>query len=886
MKSTVTAIPPSAGIMAMLLAGAAFAQDTNTAAQSGELEEIVVTGTFLRGIAPTTVQPIEISQVDIAATGALTTPQVLATIPQLGTFNSNPAVIGSNNVQRATNRVNLRNLPDAGGGSPTLQLLAGHRMVGNGIKQTSPDADFFPPSALERVEAVPDGGSSIYGADAVGGVVNFIPRKRFDGVQFDGRYGSADDYEQYDYGLTLGKDWGSGSAYVAYSHLDHDSIYGAERDYVKNITWVNGLGNEASCTGNVVIAGTRFITSGATLAPGRNFCDRSGLRSVYPTEDREGVFASVTQEVSEILTFDMHGYYMDRTNESDEGPRATSATLTSASPFFRPAPGAANPNAPQTVQFLFTPFGGIDTSDAEAWGVTPELTVSLPNDWQIRTLLNYGQSTTEVINLGGNTTFNAVALNTLAATGQFNPYDVTANSPTVLNSIGNWEIYGRAEQELSNARVVFDGPLLTLPGGAVRFAVGLEYLEEKYEARTGQTVPGTEVATLQLFTGDRSTKAAFTELSIPIVGDGNQVTAINSLTLSLSARYDDYSDFGDTTNPSVGIRFEPVDWIGFRGRWGTSFQAPSLADTSAADNSILVLPSTTIQNPFQPPTATQTIELNYSGGRPDIEPQEADIWSVGFDISPPIVPGLTLSASYYDIKYTGTVSLPPVFIPAQFFTQYTNLFVMSPTAQQVTDFINSGPNPAQTLARVIGNGGPSTVYALLDARRGNLGDAQVSGIDLQIYYARDMSFGSLFANLNGTYRLDNEESANAGAPLVSRVDFESRLRYNLAVGANIGEHLRAQASLLYSAGYDVTPTAANNFQSEISSYQTVNLFFTYDLLGTSLATKDLSFSLSVNNVADEDPPQYMGTYLNSGFGYAISGNTIGRLFQFGVNKKF
>ena len=289
----------------------------------------------------------------------------------------------------------------------------------------------------------------------------------------------------------------------------------------------------------------------------------------------------------------------------------------------------------------------------------------------MRALLNYGETVTEV----ANPQVNAVALGTAAALGQFNPVQRRSEQPRgAEQSIGNWEIYGRAEHELSNARVVFDGPLLTMPGGEVRVAVGLEYLKEKYEARTGNSVPGQEVATLPLYPSNRNTKAAFAELNVPIVGDGNQLSMVHSLTLSLSARYDDYSDFGDTTNPTIGLNFEPADWIGFRGRWGTSFQAPSLADTAAADNSISQFPSSIIVNPFQPPTATQTIEFAYQGGLPDIQPQEADIWSVGFDITPPFVPGLTLSATYYNIKYDGIVSIPPVFIPSQFFTQFPDLY--------------------------------------------------------------------------------------------------------------------------------------------------------------------------------------------------------------------
>ena len=600
------------------------------------------------------------------------------------------------------------------------------------------------------------------------------------------------------------------------------------------------------------------------------------------------MFASVMQEFGDNVTFDMHAYYTDRKNVSDEGPRSSATSIGpntvfgTPNSFFRPATGAANPNSSQSVQMLFSAAPSqIDHAENETWGVAPTLTWDLGKDWQMRALLNYGETVTEI----ANPQVNAVALGTAAALGQLNPYNFAANTPAVMNSIVNWEIYGRAEHALSNARAVFDGPLLTMAGGELRVAVGLEYLKEEYEARTGNSVPGQEVATLPLYPSSRNTKAAFVELNVPIVGDGNQLSMVHSLTLSLSARYDDYSDFGDTTNPTIGLNFEPAEWISFRGRWGTSFQAPSLADTAAADNAISQFPSSIIVNPFQPPAPTQTIEFAYQGGFPNIQPQEADIWSVGFDITPTFLPDLTLSASYYDITYDGIVSIPPVFIASQFFTQFTDNFEMAPlTRQQIVDFLNTAPNAAQNIAIMDGRGGPAAVYALLDARRNNLGGAEVSGIDFAASYLHDVSFGSIFANLNSTYRLEYDESAKAGAPLVSRVDQTSRLRGTLAVGANIGEHLRAQAMMLYNEGFDLTPSVANNFQTEIDSFTTVNLFFQYDVLGKGFG-EDLAFTLSVNNALDEDPPVYQGLYTNLTYGYG-NGGTVGQLFQLGVSKKF
>ena len=89
---------------------------------------------------------------------------------------------------------------------------------------------------------------------------------------------------------------------------------------------------------------------------------------------------------------------------------------------------------------------------------------------------------------------------------------------------------------------------------------------------------------------DRDITAAFAELSVPIVGADNALTGIRALSLSASGRYDDYSDFGDTSNPRFGLTYKPFDSVTLRGAWGTSFVAPSLADSEAAQGSTALVP--------------------------------------------------------------------------------------------------------------------------------------------------------------------------------------------------------------------------------------------------------------------------------------------------------
>jgi hypothetical protein len=154
------------------------AQDvqTNAPEPASSLNEVVVTGTLIRGIAPPSANLISLDPTAIAATGASNTNEVLNNIPQLGDFGNTNAQVSRTNSFLTVVRPNIRNLPGltVSGGSTTLLLVDGHRLVGVGIQETAPDPNIIPPSLLERVEILPDGGSSTYGADAIGGAINFI----------------------------------------------------------------------------------------------------------------------------------------------------------------------------------------------------------------------------------------------------------------------------------------------------------------------------------------------------------------------------------------------------------------------------------------------------------------------------------------------------------------------------------------------------------------------------------------------------------------------------------------------------------------------------------------------------------------------------------------
>ncbi len=174
-----------------------------------ELEafEIISTGTSLRGIDPVGTQVVGMWESDIIETGSMDTNQLLSQIPLItSAFNQVP-VLPSTDAGNSIIRPQLRNFTTGSGSTNTLVLIDGHRAVNAGITITSPDPGVLPPSIIERIDVVPDGGSAIYGSDAVAGVINFITKSRFNGTQIDTRYGFADSYYEADVNVTVGKTW-------------------------------------------------------------------------------------------------------------------------------------------------------------------------------------------------------------------------------------------------------------------------------------------------------------------------------------------------------------------------------------------------------------------------------------------------------------------------------------------------------------------------------------------------------------------------------------------------------------------------------------------------------------------------------------------------------
>lgn len=888
-------------------ATSALAQDAEDgegqAADATPSDDIVVTGTLIRGVRPTGSDLISVGSESLKAQGIANSAQILSVVPQFQDFNQLKFPTASGNVVTSI-RPMLRAIPGGNtfAGSSTLVLADGHRLVGMGINSTTPDVDVIPPSILERLEILPDGGSAAYGSDAVAGVMNFNTRRKMDGISTNARVGLAADYTSFDADITVGTSWTGGSALITYSYQQNDGVFGRDRDYYRqqraDLTGLSTPVISLSCSPGNILAGGQVYpipASGGALTPSlSNQCDNTDDTQFFPWQRRHSVFFAGQQELSDNLTFDVTAYYYNRQQRIAGGPiRGSQNNVTASNPFFAPYAAAG---ASQQVFFVYGgPEANLDRLSLESWGITPRFTYKLGGDWRLSVLGNYGWSKTTIHHRNG-FGVNGAAFNNALNNGLFNPYNPGESNADALRIILNNEVFGRARQELFNARAIADGSLFALPAGNVKLAVGVEYIYETYRSqKSNGIVPGTEntgaaaqfvngiliapaQAATPIFNLSRNNKAVFGELNVPLFGAENGFALMRELNLSASVRYDSYNDVGSTLNPRFGITYKPVDWLTIRSAWGTSFTAPSLAQAPASAPTSVNYGNAAIPPAglgyTNPTVGQQTISISGVGPQ---RPQKAKTWSIGGDIRVPFVDGLSFGITYYRINITDRIGAPPFSNASLYYSSYRNLITINPSAQQIANAVAG----AQVTGTPCTNG--CTIYSILDQRTSNLGDYLTDGIDLSANYRRDTGFGSIDLSANATHLMNGWESQFPGGPkVVNNLSNLSTWKFAISAGATVGK-LRAQATWNHSQGYDLTlPVGPVNEprQFSVGSFNVVNLFFRYDLDDDSMFRKDMAVTLNVNNVFNQSPPFSLSS---PGF---TNGSTLGREFQIGLSKKF
>ncbi len=612
-------------------------EDTNT-------KEIVVTGSSLKGVAPVGSNLVTVSRGDIENLGANTVQQVLKSVPAVVGLNS-PGQGGFGSFDGAgTNAPTIHSL-GASASNSTLILLNGHRMPVGGANHVLADPNIVPPMMLERVEVLSDGASSVYGSDAVAGVVNFITRRNVDGFEVNVQKGFGKQYGTFNAALVAGKKWDTGSVVLGYAYSNRSNLNAADRTFTAANQVARGGFNFAdnNCTTAALTANGRTYyapyTAGGVngqpylsastanaLASQNGQCDLHQYWDIIPSEKRHNMMLSVQQEVGENLRLTADFVYSNRKNAQNISRGVVSGTVYSAVTAAQAATGlAVNPFAAAaistisaqevaagraavtsaTVNFsgdLLLGRGAQIIGKDETFYGRLDAEYAITDNWRANVGGLIGRDISSVETLGrlnpsgfalalngrANAVLNGVSTTVTQVLTSANSIDAFGGGGTnaaTLASLSDSRIFQQGNQTIANIYAKIDGDLFSLPGGSAKLAIGGEYTTYKIVQDTIQP-NGLGAASFNslayVLNYSRKVKSGYAELYLPIIGPGQDIPGIRKLDLNISGRIDDYSDVGSTTNPKIAANWEIIEGLRVRGNWARSFVAPAL--TSIGSN--------------------------------------------------------------------------------------------------------------------------------------------------------------------------------------------------------------------------------------------------------------------------------------------------------------
>jgi iron complex outermembrane receptor protein len=938
----------------------AFAQQAPASANQppadAQLQEVVVTGTMIRNAAPVGASLVTVGRAAIAETGAQTMQQILASVPSVTGFGSPGQGSQGSFDPSGTFAPTIHGL-GASASNGTLILVDGHRMPLSGVNHTLADPNIIAPLMVERIEVLPDGASSTYGSDAVAGVINIITRKNFKGLEASGQYGFANGYNTQNGGLLWGDHFGGTSVMASYNYERRSSLSGSQRPWTAANHTAQGGGNFNSynCFPASVKAGSSFYLYPYTNGPASSApCDSSPVADLLPAESRSDLMVKISHAVGDRFSMDGDVVYSNENNRAQIARRGITATAYGPgstppggagqiNPYFQGPPGATS----ETVNFdgdnLLGP-GAANTGGEQSVMGNANLYWSLAGDWEAtlgttigNTTSTYDQTGTLCVscaylaingttNSGGNpltpsipgttTTVTNLPLSASNALDVWNP-TAAGTAASVLSGLSDNTTSQITYQSIKDLTLKFDGTLIQLPGGAVKGAIGAEYVHYGITEKvvrpnnTGPASGGSQAITLNW---GRDVKSVFVEALIPIFGSGNHVSLARRLDVDISGRVDDYSDFGSTKNPRFAIDWSPVRDLTLRGDYSRSFTAPAL--TSIGDNGVTAesgytdvsnvnhlsipngfpgaigLPGCTAATPVCVIGTPAVTGIQVNGPNSELKPETGKNWSAGFDWAPQSLHGLRLSVTYWNVQYDGLITSP-----------LATFAVSSPSLSPLLTLYPGGATPAQ-IAAIVGSrpqtgAVPSSVYWIYSYQQQNALNLKGDGIDGELQYVKPTAIGTLSADFSESLKLKMMQQFGSGGEWFSVLNtsgfnttfpsyrFTARLDLGWARSAiavhlitnYLGDYRNWNGSAPFPLTRDASFAPIGGGQS-VSSLATVDLFASYTLPSSGYLS-GLQATLTVNNIADSKPP-----FFNNALGYDNfgSGNPIGRMVTVGLTK--
>lgn len=780
-------LPVAAAIPVLLgatVVGHAQSASTGDSKKTQSLETIVVTGSNIRRVDIETANPVvTIDAAQIRESGKLTVGDLVQQLPAIAGNANNPAVNNGGGSGGAF--VSLRGL----GTNRTLVLIDGHRLQ-NSSPFSAADLNTIPANMVERIEILKDGASSVYGSDAIGGVVNFIMRKNYQGAEASVSYGISDhdDGERKGFNLTFGQTTDKGSIVGGVDYNKTDGILASRRAYSNNTynyksgTYVisgslaspsglitapeftnncpplaaiggipAGTVDPSSAGGNGYPSGYRCYVEAGTSGPGDEF-NYQAVNLIYTPQERTNAFVLGNYKLTDNVEAYLDIFHDKTTSESQVAPLPLDLAGDGVvieqgqpyNPFGGPIGGDGSYGdfavrlvalgnrsthyATTTDQVIAGLKGGFGTSSWE-WDVN----LNYGHVDQFRQ--SFGYIDGSGLQASGSLSANCIP-GTTAAGGCLDLFHQSdANSRAILAQYAANPFYDTLEVQ-RGATASANGTVFSLPAGDVSLAIGVDYFKNYLNNLVDYITvadPNTGLCKIQAeacstpYRGSLNYKEAYAETLIPLLKDSPFVYSLN---LSVGDRYSKYNQAGSTNNLKVAVEWRPIQDLLLRGTVSEVFRAPTLHDLYGGVNTSY----DSYVNPCSPTDSQPGSghDVFCSGGGASKNGDQIAAIQQGAAIA-----GTTLKPEYgksfdfgmvYDPNWISGLSLN-----ADIWRIYLNDTIIQPRGQTVADICyatNDPNNPACASIARLASGLINTIKTPVI----NLGRLDTKGVDFGFDY--------------------------------------------------------------------------------------------------------------------------------------------------------
>lgn len=797
-------------------------------------------------------------------------------------FGSYSESSGSSWQSQAT--MSLRGL----GASRTLVLINGKRLPGSAtMGGGAANLNVIPAAIVERVEVMADGGSAVYGSDAVAGVVNVILKDEFDGINVTvgGGIPSQEGGDEQNFSIVTGTSGEKGNIFFSFEHDAKDEVYLRDRDYLKSKNVDSGNFSDTSGvslfgrnvetynadTGEYVLQSLKGYETDASCDSSKGFVgqlenpysDQTICGYYYTSEaaqtaslERNTVFINGNIFLTEDTTFNAQMLLNRNTSFGRFAPAAGSFNVdptTEGGKQFFDENGLDAAAGPATVYYRFNNVG---TRDNNVTDFQADLRASLDGTLYTDTLGEVIWESGYHLNFSNNNETGTgyvfrLPAEQLVADGKFINGEFSPEATKALSAGTSRETQMEMHQLYAGAQ--FD--LTEIGDIAIPLYLGAEYTTydyfDQYDPQSSALDPETGDSNIigsagNSSAGDRTTYALYAESLIAFTDE---------LELNLAARYDHYSDFGSEISPKLSVRYQPLGNLMFRAGAGMGFRAPSLSNLYAADSF-----SSDYAKDYVNCSATGTPEdsckeRQYNVVRKsnsDLDAETSTSFNLGFSYSP--IEDLSMTVDYYNISIDDTIVLEDL---QGMIDQERSTGVANPNIERAGD-----------KGRILK---ATSQYV-------NLGTLDTSGLDLKLNYLYDFDVATVRYDFTGTYVLDYTAPEYTDGPVNNQVGRNGLPEYcfQTGVGFNIlsDHYIYVSADYIASQAQDVDDNY--NKTGKIPSYTTFNVAYNY------MAPWDAKLTAGVRNLTDEDP-----AFEADGFTYNSDLYSIqGRVFFLNYSQNF